>query len=193
MEHPLYITGNRVRLRPATLEDRDRIYRAAAHSDITDILLGHPDWNYTPLLSFEAFCGDYQCHYFDDSNPEAGRCFVIEAGETPVGQINYNAVDKRRRQVELDMWLFAQEHCGKGYGSEALGLLSTYVHEHFNVLCCFVKPSAANTRAVRAYEKAGFKQTTLNEEGALRRYGEKECFDTVYLVKAFSAAKHSAA
>jgi hypothetical protein len=52
MKHPDHIDGQRVRLRPATLEDRQQIYQALARSDLTDILLGHPSQDYTPLLSY---------------------------------------------------------------------------------------------------------------------------------------------
>lgn len=29
---------------------------------------------------------------FDDTNPELGRCFVIERDGQPIGQVNYNEI-----------------------------------------------------------------------------------------------------
>jgi len=49
------------------------IFRGLARSDLTGILLGHPSQDHTPLLSYEAFCDDYEQYFFDDSNPEGGR------------------------------------------------------------------------------------------------------------------------
>lgn len=76
MKHPDHIDGEHIRLRPATLDDRRMIYRGLARSDVTDILVSHPSQACTPLLSYEAFCDDYKQYFFDDSNPEGGRCFL---------------------------------------------------------------------------------------------------------------------
>ena len=183
MEHPDHIHGQRVRLRPAALEDRQRIYQALARSDLTDILLGHPSQGYTPLLSYEAFCNDYEHHFFDDSDPEGGRCFVIEAEGQAIGQVNYNEIGGDKNRTELDIWMFAERHCGHGYGSEALRLLCDYLRDQLNVEGFYIKPSASNPRAVRAYEKAGFRRSVLSAEEAQAEYGEQDSLDTVYMVR----------
>ena len=183
MKHPGHIDGEHVRLRPATLDDRRTIYRGLARSDVTDILVGHPSQAYTPLLSYDAFCDDYKQHFFDDSNPEGGRCFVIEVDGQAVGQVNYNAIERDKNRTELDIWMLEEKHCGHGYGSEALHLLCDYLWTHFNVDGFYIKPSASNPRAIRAYEKAGFLRTMLSDEEALLEYGRKDSIDTVYMTK----------
>ena len=183
VKHPDYIDGLRVRLRPATLRDRCIIYRGLARSDLTDILLGHPLQNRTALLSYEAFCDDFKGYYFDDSNPEGGRCFVIEVNGVAVGQVNYNEIERGGSRTELDIWMFAEEHCGHGYGTEALRLLCEYLERSFRVGGFYIKPSAANPRAIRAYEKAGFCRTNLPEKDAIREYGGKDSIDTIYMTR----------
>jgi diamine N-acetyltransferase len=183
MKHPDYIDGQRVRLRPATLDDRCMIYRGLARSDVTDILLGHPSQDRTPLLSYEAFCDDYKQHFFNDSWPEGGRCFVIEVDGKAIGQVNYNDIETERNRTELDIWMFAEEHCGHGYGTEALRLLCEYLRCVFQVGGFVIKPSAANPRAIGAYEKAGFSKTSLPEKEAVREYGKKDGIDTVYMTR----------
>ncbi len=88
MKHPDHIVGKTINLRPAITTDKRQIYEALAHSELTDILLGSFAPNSTLLLSYEQFCADYKTHYFDDSNPELGRCFVIEVDGNAVGQVN---------------------------------------------------------------------------------------------------------
>jgi len=183
MKHPDHIDDQRVRLRPATLEDRQQIYQALARSDLTDILLGHPSQDYTPLLSYEAFCDDYKQYYFDDSNPEGGRCFVIEVDGQAIGQVNYNDIERDKKRTELDIRMFAEHHCGHDYGSEALRLLCDYLRSQFNVEGFYIKPSASNPRAIRAYEKAGFRRSALSAEEAQVEYGEKDSIDTVYMTR----------
>ena len=68
MKHPDYIDGKCIRLQPTALADRHQIYEALARSELTDILLGHPSQDPTPLLSYEQFCNDYKLYYFDDSS-----------------------------------------------------------------------------------------------------------------------------
>ena len=183
MKHSDHIDGQRIRLRPATLKDRCTIFRGLARSDVTDILLGHPSQNQTPVLSYEAFCDDYKQYFFDDSNPEGGRCFVIEVDGLAIGQVNYNDIERGKNRTELDIWMFGEQFCGHGYGSEALCLLCDYLRSGLKVKGFYIKPSASNPRAIRAYEKAGFLRTALSDEQALVEYGKMDSIDTVYMTK----------
>lgn len=182
-KHPDYIDGKRIRLHPAVLGDRWRIFQGLARSDVTDILLRHPSQTSTPLLSYDDFSDDYKQHFFDDSNPEGGRCFMIEANGQAVGQVNYNDIERARSRAELDIWMFSKEYCGQGYGSEALGLLCDYLESRLGVEGFYIKPSASNRRAIRCYEKAGFRRSALSDEEALREYGPKDSVDTVYMAR----------
>jgi len=183
MTYPDHIDGQRVRLRSATLADRQQIFQALARSELTDILLGHPSLSYTPRLSYEGFCDDYREHFFDGSDPEGGRCFVIEVDGQAVGQVNYNEIQRDKSRTELDIWMFAERHCGRGYGSEALCLLCDHLRSQLNVEGFYIKPSASNPRAIRAYEKAGFRRSALSAEEAQAEYGEQDSPDTVYMVR----------
>jgi len=183
MKHPDHIDGVRIRLRPAVLADRRQIYEALARSELTDILLGHPSEDCTPLLSYEQFCDDYKPYYFDDSCPELGRCFVIEVAGQAIGQVNYNDIDRSKNRTELDIWMFGERHCGNGYGPDALRLLCDHLQNQLNVKGFRIKPSASNLRAVRAYEKAGFRKTTLSDARAAAEYGEADSVDTVYMTR----------
>lgn len=188
MRHPDYIEGQQIRLRPAVLADRRQIYEALARSDLTDILLGHPSQTCTPVLAYEAFCDDYRQHFFDDSDAEGGRCFVIEVAGRAIGQVNYNDIERDKNRTELDIWMFAEEFCGHGYGSEALRLLCDYLRARFGLQGFYIKPSASNPRAIRAYEKAGFRRSVLSEEEALAEYGKKDSIDTVYMTTSTESA-----
>lgn len=183
MKHPDYIDDQRIRLRPAVVADRRQIYEALARSELTDILLGHPSQDHTPLLSYEQFCDDYKPHYFDDSNPEFGRCFVIEVDGQAIGQVNYNEINRGKSRTELDIWMFGEQYCGHGYGSEALRLLCDYLSRGCGVDGFLIQPSASNPRAIRGYEKAGFRRTMLSDEQAAMEYGRMDSIDAVYMTR----------
>ena len=48
----------------------------------------------------------------------------------------------------------------KGYGSDALKALTKYLFENMNMRRCWIEPGEYNRRAIKAYEKAGFKRVT---------------------------------
>ena len=178
---PVCIQGQRVRLIPATRADRTTIYEGGTRSDIASILFDgdEPEWK-----NFDDFCKDYAPCYFDNSNSEEGRCFMIETvhGKRQViGQVNYNPINRTKNRVDLDIWLFSERYCNQGYGTESLRLLCDYLHKHLQVEHFLIVPSAANPRAMRAYAKAGFKATTLAPDQAVAEYGEGEYEDVVYM------------
>ena len=103
-------------LRPALASDRRHIYEWLAESDVTPSMMGPPDYPDHPVPTWEEFCADYLPHYFDDSEPFSGRCFIIVADGQDVGVVCYNAIEEQRRLTELDIWLRSEADCGKNYG-----------------------------------------------------------------------------
>jgi RimJ/RimL family protein N-acetyltransferase len=183
IKHLATIEGRRIRLRPALLSDQYRIFQGLVRWQMVDILRGPPALKNTPLIDFDEFCKDYRGHYFDDSGPEHGRCFVIEADGQAVGQINYNAIDRRRSRTELDIWMFSERHCEHGYGTEALTLLCDYLQKHLGVDAFLIQPAADNPRAIRCYEKAGFTRTDLTVETGRCESGHKRCIGTLTMTR----------
>ena len=174
------IKGTQVTLRPATLDDKRMIYDWAHRSDIAHQLHLPPDDH---LCTWEEWCEDWQPHYFDDSAPELGRFFVIMVEGCPVGAVAHNCIDGELRTTELDIWMSCEANCGKGYGPDALGALCDHLSRTRAVSEFWLQPSARNPRAVRAYEKAGFKRRELTREEAEDLFGGVDSPDSVFLVK----------
>ena len=150
-------------LRPATPADKPRIYDWLAHSNLTGEMLGPPRFPDAPVPTWNDFDADYADHYFTGSDPELGRCFIITLHGTDIGQINYNPIVDRT--TEIDIWLADRRYAGHGYGTAAIRLLCNHL---FAVLGCnqvIIAPSRRNVAAVKAYAKAGFRET--NEIPAL--------------------------
>jgi RimJ/RimL family protein N-acetyltransferase len=183
MRHPDHIDGLAIRLRPATTADRRMIYEGLAHSDVSDVLLMDRHTGQPLPLTYETFCDDYVDYYFDDTRPEAGRCFVIEVDGRAAGQVNHNDIEPCANRTELDIWMFGERNCGHGWGTEALRLLCDYLHREMGVHGFYIKPSARNPRAIRSYEKAGFVRTALSEDAALAAYGPRDAPDTVFMTR----------
>lgn len=81
--------------------------------------------------------------------------------------------------LELDIWMRSESECGKGYGPDALKVLSGYLAGEQGGTEFAIRPSARNERAVRAYRKAGFEPVGPSEE---ERFGPGDYEDAVTLV-----------
>jgi aminoglycoside 6'-N-acetyltransferase len=140
-----------VRLRPATRADWDLIRGWLGRPDIQD-------W-WGPVSATEA-----------EVNMALGSrhalCRIIEVGDEAVGYAH--AVDATLwgedlpqdlapGTWDLDLFIASEEHRGRGAGQAALALLKDEVFASTLAVAVCVFPSVRNERAVRAYEKAGFR------------------------------------
>ncbi|MBJ7459418.1 MAG: GNAT family N-acetyltransferase [Thermoleophilaceae bacterium] len=137
------LTTARLTLRPAHVEDLPTL-RAIITAD------GVAEW-----------WGEYEGSEDDD---ELVSGYVIVQNDQTIGWIGCDEVsDPKYPSVGLDIVL-GPAHQGQGYGPEALrAVIDLYAakgHHRFTI-----DPSAANARAIRAYEKAGFRPI-----GIARRY-----------------------
>jgi RimJ/RimL family protein N-acetyltransferase len=177
------LEGERVRLRPATLDDRPAIYEWLAHSDVTSRMLGPPKYPEVPVPSWEEFCDDYDETHFEGSASDDARSYVIEVGGEAVGQVNYDRVGLPEGCAELDIWMRSSAHCGRGWGSDALAAMCRWLHERFGLDSFLIRPAAANSGAIRAYERAGFRRVEMSDEEQRRRFGPGDYPDTAVLIK----------
>ena len=91
--------------------------------------------------------------------------FAIEHDREVVGSIQYyEELDPDYRHAGMDVFL-ATRHHGKGLGPAALSLLARYLFEERGHHRLVIDPAAANTRAIRAYERIGFRPV-----GVMRDY-----------------------
>ena len=157
------IHGNKINLIPATLDDRWKIYEWCFQSETTKCHSGPPDYPNNPIPTYEEFCssddGGYTEYYFTGAKPNDGRGFLIMNGEEAVGFISYCSFHLKSGISELDIWMKDEANCGKGFGVDALISLGDYLHKEMGICEMIIAPSKRNTRAVRAYEKAGFVKT----------------------------------
>lgn len=84
--------------------------------------------------------------------------FLIVLGQTgrPIGLCGLYGISVEKRTAEVGIVLGERDSRGQGYGPEALRLLLRFAQEELPLhqLCLCVH--AANSRAIRAYEKVGF-------------------------------------
>lgn len=99
---------------------------------------------------------------------EAGDVFpaAIYAGEEPVGFVMLDA-DFEERVLVLWRILLPEEHCGKGYGTQAIEKIIEYAKESGKFDAMILDYHPDNHRAEHVYRKLGFAPTGEVERGEI--------------------------
>jgi aminoglycoside 6'-N-acetyltransferase len=143
------LRGERVTLRPIAARDVDRLAE----------ILGEPEivrwWgDEDPAVGARQLLG---------ATDEVG--FVIEVGGEVAGSIQYyEENDEMYRHAGMDIFL-AAAYQNRGLGSETLRLLARHLFEERGHHRLIIDPAVANERAIRTYERVGFRSV-----GVMRRY-----------------------
>jgi aminoglycoside 6'-N-acetyltransferase len=145
------INGERVRLRPVTPDDFERV---------VDILQSPTVAQWWPNATLERFAKDL----FDDDV----HGFVIEVDGELIGFIQYcEEPDPEYRHAGIDIAI-GERFQGGGLGTDAVRTLARYLTRDLGHHRVTIDPEVANERAVRCYEKVGFKPV-----GVMRRYTQR--------------------
>lgn len=145
--HPT-LQGQRVTLRPLTDGDVETLAHAIAADEDAS-----PWWGVDP---------DKVRGYLRE---ERSVGFAIQHEGTLAGAILYHEeTDPDYRWAGIDISVLAP-YSGRGLGPDALRTLARYLFEQRGHHRITIDPAAANHRAIRAYEKVGFRPV-----GIMRRY-----------------------
>ena len=106
--------GKKIILRPMTVDEIPVFYKWATQSEAAPFWYedGH-------IPTYEEFIQDWKGYYFDGSEPEKGRCFIILVSDRAIGQVNYNQINRENNSVELDIIIADDADKNKGYGTDA--------------------------------------------------------------------------
>ncbi len=144
------LRGDRVLLRPATIDDVDRIVEIRSAPQVRDRWLGV----------------DLRGEFFDDIMSTDVHLLAIEDEHgTVIGGIQWHEeADPMYRHAGIDLYIDPSRH-GQGYGTEAVRVLTTDLIEVRGHHRLVIDPSADNVAAIACYRKVGFKPV-----GVMRRY-----------------------
>lgn len=149
------LRGERVEL--TALRDTDRELLFEWINDREDVLLNA---GYSPVHERD------HTEWFDSirHRPDIVIFGIRTLGDDElVGSCQLLNVDQRHSTAGLQIRIGKDEARGKGYGTEAVRLLVAHAFRDMNLERVQLHVFAGNDRAIRAYEKAGFRR-----EGLLR-------------------------
>lgn len=144
------IEGERIYLRPITMEDTDRIVAWRNEERVSKNFIyqevftrqGHENWMRTRV--------------------ETGSVvqFIIceREDDRPVGSVYFRDIDRQNKKAEYGIFIGEADAAGKGIGSEAARLAVDYARDVLRLHKLMLRVFADNAGAVKSYRNAGFVQ-----------------------------------
>ncbi|WP_304943306.1 GNAT family N-acetyltransferase [Vallitalea guaymasensis] len=95
-----------------------------------------------------------------------------------IGGCGINQVDWKNSNVEIGIFIGNKEYWNKGYGTDAMNVLIRFIFNEMNINKIKLNVYSFNKRALKCYEKCGFKT-----EGVLRKelYREGNYHDIIVM------------
>jgi RimJ/RimL family protein N-acetyltransferase len=102
----------------------------------------------------------------------------IRQDKRPIGDLGLAGIDWVHRNAYLGIAIGEREEWGKGYGSDAVKIILRFAFTELNLHRVSLTVFDYNERAIRSYEKAGFRLEG-RQRGFLKREGQR--WDLIYM------------
>jgi RimJ/RimL family protein N-acetyltransferase len=117
--------------------------------------------------------------YADSSRNEPYNFTIYERSTLrPIGNTGFHEVNLAHRQATFGILIGEKECWNQGYGTEATRLMLDYGFNALGLHNIMLHVFSNNPRAVRAYQKAGFREMGRRREA--RRVGDR-VYDVIYM------------
>ncbi len=166
MKNP-FLIGERIYLRPLEREDVPQLQTYINDPEVTRTLTAYRPINRAQEEAFIERIGK--------NENEVCAGIALRHDDKLIGCVGLHQFDFKNRTASFGLGIGAKEEWDKGYGTEATRLIVRYGFETLNLNRIALRVYAYNPRAIRTYEKAGFKM-----EGVLRQdcYRDGRYWDT---------------
>lgn len=150
--------GDRIVLRPIVAADADAMF-AGLDDEESNRLTG----------THETFTRDgVAAHCARVAAADDRWDYAIEVAGQMVGEVVLNEIDETNASASIRIAIWEPEARGNGYGTEAMRLLTGFGFEQVGLHRIELGVYAFNPRAIRAYEKVGYKREGTRREALFR-------------------------
>ena len=163
------LEGEHVYLSPMNVEDSETYAKWLNNPEISKYLSIH-----SSLVSIYS-----ERDYIEEfSKQEFYMCIVKKENDKLIGNIALEHIDYKNGSAELGIFIGEESNLGRGYGSEAIKLLTNYGFKELRLHTIYLRVLDNNPRAVKSYQKCGFKECGRRHESA---YRDGKYIDTIYM------------
>ena len=157
MSNAWIMTGQKTALRTMTGEDQPHFHTWLKNPKLRELIddPNIPTW-------------EGQKQWFERLQQQYDRALfsiIVLPEETLIG--NGGLVDIEPTQAQLRISIANPDAWDKGYGSEIVGLIIRYAFEQRGLQSVWLRVRTDNPRAIRVYEKNGFRRENIDEKGLL--------------------------
>lgn len=152
----MLISGEKVRLRPATPNDFPQMITWSRDEEVNRYLEGE----------FPKTIDEYSVWLKKLNSDRHAKHFAIVTlpDSRLIGDIQLDHITWRSGDAELRIRIGERHLWDKGYGTDAIVALLQHAFENMTLSRIYLRVFSSNLRAIRCYEKAGFRK-----EGRLKR------------------------
>ncbi len=98
---------------------------------------------------------------------------IISASDNrAIGYIALKGISEKEARAEIGIAIMVGEYRGQGYGTEAMRRVVNYAFNELGLTLLGLTVFPSNQRAIRSYEKVGFRRTEVLEDSWLLPNGE---------------------
>jgi RimJ/RimL family protein N-acetyltransferase len=124
----------------------------------------------------------FTAHLKDDNS----RIFTIETEEgVAIGNIGLHGLDWKNRSAVLGIVIAEKEYWGQGYGSDAITGLLRFAFGEMNLHRIHLSAFDFNERAIRCYERCGFRHEGRARDALFRDGGYHDALHMAILRQEF--------
>ena len=109
-------------------------------------------------------------------NLNGGKAIVFSiintANNEAIGYTSIKGINETEARAEVGIAIMERQYRGQGYGTEALRHVAEYAFNKLGLTLLGLTVFPSNQRAIRAYEKVGFRKTRVLENSWLLPDGE---------------------
>ncbi|MFC1715764.1 GNAT family N-acetyltransferase [Candidatus Poribacteria bacterium] len=160
MQNP-FIIGDKIYLRPREMEDSASFVKWLNDEEVRQYMLMTSPLNIVREREFVE-----SRLYKDDTDIRLG--IALKETDQLIGGIGLTHVSVSHRRASLGIFIGDKSCWSKGYGTEALKLMIEYAFDELNLHRVHLSVFDFNPRAMRAYEKAGFKREGVFRDAAYK-------------------------
>jgi RimJ/RimL family protein N-acetyltransferase len=152
------MTGKLCYLSPIDVNDAEKFTEWLNDLEVTQNLTLHPQ-----IISVEGEKG-----FLERLSKEHNYSIIDNDTNELVGNCGYVKIDHINQIAEIGIFIGNKKYWNRGYGTEALSLLLDYGFKALNLHNVLLRVYSFNERAIKCYEKTGFKTIGKNREALLR-------------------------
>jgi len=156
------IEGERVRIRKIEKSDLPLLHRWANDRDVVAWARFSPD-HMTSLAALEK---SYEKEFTGEETERTTFMVDEKASGRPIGWCVVRTWDRKHVSANVGIALGEKDLWGKGYGTEAMELLMEIVFDHQGWHHAELWTLAENERAIKSFEKCGFRRVGVEHEVA---------------------------